>query len=340
MKIALVGPYPPPYGGISVHIQRMEALLAAQGHTPIVFKGMSAKRWLFSAWRKWFDFDVVHFHNIPWKNRVLMGLMGLFGLKVVLTIHGDSLNDQLADAGWIRKQLLSFAMRHISHIIVVKAEIRDLLLSLGVKQSKISAINAYLPPVIDKAANIPDDIRAFINSHNPLLVANGFGITPLLEASDLYGAELTIDLCVRLLEDFPRLGFMFFLARVGDQKRYERLVTKVNEKDLGEHYVFIIGQEFSPVLSRATVFIRPTFRDGYGISVAEALYLGVPAVASDVCERASGAILFRSGDLNSLYTKVREVLDHYDAAKRFVEDHQPPSTFDRLLSVYHTVAGG
>ena len=32
MKIMLVGPYPPPYGGISVHIKRLKYYLVKKGH--------------------------------------------------------------------------------------------------------------------------------------------------------------------------------------------------------------------------------------------------------------------------------------------------------------------
>jgi glycosyltransferase involved in cell wall biosynthesis len=284
-------------------------------------------------------FDVVHFHNIALRDRILIGLLGLFGVKVILTIHGDSLKDQLENNRWVLKALLGFAMRQIRHIVVVKSEIRDSLLSLGVMPSRISVINAYLPP-LNNSANIPKDISDFIDSHSPVLIGNGFGILPISEGSDLYGVELTMDLCRKLVKDYPKLGFLFFLAQIGDQRMYERLRTKIRDNGLQEHYVFAIGQELFPALNKATIFIRPSFRDGYSISIAEAIYLGVPTIASDVCERGAGAILFRSGDLNSLYMKVREVLDHYDEVKMFVEAHQPDSSYERLLSVYEMVTKG
>jgi glycosyltransferase involved in cell wall biosynthesis len=65
---------------------------------------------------------------------------------------------------------------------------------------------------------------------------------------------------------------------------------------------------FVPVLAEADVFVRPTNTDGDANSVREALYLGVPAVASDVVERPAGTILFRTRDLDDLEAKVRSVL--------------------------------
>ena len=36
MRIALVGPYPKPFGGVSVHIKRLADLLANHGHDVMV----------------------------------------------------------------------------------------------------------------------------------------------------------------------------------------------------------------------------------------------------------------------------------------------------------------
>ncbi len=58
----------------------------------------------------------------------------------------------------------------------------------------------------------------------------------------------------------------------------------------------------------ADLMVRPTYRDGYGISVAEALHFGCPAIASDVCRRAKGAIIFKNRDFDDLIEKARRVL--------------------------------
>lgn len=340
MKIALVGPYPPPYGGISVHVQRMEALLSEQGHIPLVFSQGSAKKWILSHWGKWSSFDVIHFHDISWKSRVLIGLLGYLGLKVVLTIHGDGLKYQLDEGNGIQRRLVGFAMRHITHIVCVKDEIRVLLLSLGVEPSNISVINAYLPPVFAQDLAIPQTVQDFFESHTPLIVANGFGVNFLSMEIDIYGIEMTIDLCARLVEDYPQVGCLFFLAQIGDQKRYDRLAAKISRLGLNERFRFIIGENLAPTLKRATLFVRPTFTDGYGISVTEALYSGVPALASDVCEREKGAVLFKCGDSEDFYRRARQILDDYETAKKVVQALKPLSAYEPLLAVYRRVQSG
>lgn len=338
MKIAIIGPYPPPYGGISIHVQRLGALLNQEGFDTEIFPNISARKWLADARGNWFNYDVLHFHDVSWMNRVGIGLMGLMGFGVVLTIHGDSLKNQLTHAGWFKRSLLGFSMRHITHIVGVKTEIRDLLLSLGVEPSQVSVVNAYLPPVFEQAHPVPDSIGEFVDSHYPLIVANGFGAIPLSEETDLYGLEMIIDLCARLIGIHPKVGCLVFLAQIGDQNCYDELVSKVSQLGLNEQFRFIIGENLAPTLKRATIFVRPTFEDGYGISVTESLYFGVPALASDVCEREPGALIFKCGDAQDFYRCTQQVLGDYETAKKNALEAKPLSAYEQLLAIYQNIA--
>lgn len=337
MKIAIVGPYPPPYGGISIHNQRLEAFLKKEGHVVDVFPNRSVQRWFVDSLGKWFRYDLIHFHDMSWKSRVLIGLMDIIGFKVVLTIHGDSLKEQFANAGWIKRFLLRFSLRHITHIVGVKTGIRDLLLSLGVGPSRVSVINAYLPPILEHEDAISLSISNFIESHTPLIVANGFRVIPLSKQADLYGIEMTIDLCARLSSDYPQWGCLFFLAQIGDQNRYNEMVAKVFKLGLSKRFRFVLGESFAPTLKQATLFVRPTFKDGYGVSVAEALYFGIPALASDVCEREKGTIIFKCGDSDDFYRHAKRLLDDYETTMQSMKTISPISTGHQLLSLYQSV---
>ena len=337
LKIAIIGSYPPPYGGISVHIQRLEQLLEAEKHKPVVFKGGSVKKWLLKYFLRE-KFDIIHFHDILWVNRVLIGLLGWVGLPVILTVHGDSLKNQLNEGNWIKKLLLSFALKQIDFIIAVKKEIYDLLLTLGVKPSKVAVVNAYLPPV-SISTTFFQKIDSFMKSHSHLVVANGFKVIPLSENTDLYGIELTIRLCAKLMKEFPQIGCLFFLAEKGNQKHFGRLKKKVSELGINDSFLFVLGQEFSPILPKSTLFLRPTYEDGFGISVSEALYFGIPAIASNVCDREKGSIIFKSGDIDDLYKKVQYVLHNYKKVERSIEKIGPVGAYGQLLGIYKTVCG-
>jgi glycosyltransferase involved in cell wall biosynthesis len=57
-------------------------------------------------------------------------------------------------------------------------------------------------------------------------------------------------------------------------------------------------------MCRSHVFVRGTLEDGDSMSVREALALGIPVVASRVGSRPAGAILFPSGDVDEMVSKI------------------------------------
>lgn len=54
------------------------------------------------------------------------------------------------------------------------------------------------------------------------------------------------------------------------------------------------------ILAKQDVFVRPSYLDSYGLCVAESLLVGTPAIATDVCRRCSGAMLYKRGDKETL----------------------------------------
>lgn len=337
MRIALVGPYPPPFGGISMHLKRLETHLGQGGHEVRVFPNGSARKWLWQARGGWRDFDVVHFHDISRRARLLIGLCASCGVPAVLTIHGDSLAEQLS-AGKGSRRLLAAALKAIPQLVCVKPEIKEALTALGVDPSRVSVINAYLPPA-DAGAALPAELDAFAAAHQPLIVANGFGAVPFEGGRDLYGIDLTIELCRRLHPRHPGLGCLFFLAQEGDPERFRALGERVRGAGLAKRFRFVLGESLAPALTRAALFVRPTYQDGFGISVTEALHLGVPALASDVCPREAGALTFASADPDDFERRAREMLEDQDSARRRLAGLTPRSAYEPLLEVYRRVAG-
>ncbi|MGV8261144.1 hypothetical protein, partial [Pseudomonas aeruginosa] len=69
---------------------------------------------------------------------------------------------------------------------------------------------------------------------------------------------------------------------------------------------------FNHALSRASVYLRPTSKDSFGVAVADAVELGVPGVASDVCKRYPGAGLFPVDDFSAFCETVDCILNGTD----------------------------
>jgi glycosyltransferase involved in cell wall biosynthesis len=113
----------------------------------------------------------------------------------------------------------------------------------------------------------------------------------------------------RLKNNYPNVKLLFALAKIGDQNYFQKIREKIEQLQCTDQIYFLTGQkELWPLLKDADLFVRPTLSDSFGISVAEALLFGTPAIASDTCIRQKGTILFKTGDQVDFFKKVEEVL--------------------------------
>ncbi len=341
-----MGPYPPPYGGISVHIKRMHEYLLKKNLEHVIYTNTETKeenivnvtnrkKWLlkyFFAAKE----NVIHFHSIDWRERVLIGIMGFLRRKVILTFHGESLNNQINQGNWAKKRILAWALKNISSIIVVNPKIKDLIMSLGVKPTKIEHIPSFIPPAIreEEIAEIPQDVWDFIDDHSPIISANAFRIS-FYNNQDLYGIDMCVDLCANLKKTYPQIGFVFCLPDIGNYNYFDKMQQRIKEKGIQENFLFETKPcQFYPVLMKSDVLVRPTNTDGYGVSLAEAIYFKVPAVASDVCSRPEGTLLFKSRDINDFTLKVKDTLGNYEQHEEWLKRINLDGNFEKILRIY------
>jgi glycosyltransferase involved in cell wall biosynthesis len=176
----------------------------------------------------------------------------------------------------------------------------------------VSIESPFLPPDQAREREIlktyPQELFIFAKEAAPLIVANAFQLS-LLNEKDLYGFDMCVHMVRQLKNDFPHVKLVFALAQIGDQNYFERLRKQIANACLQNDVFFLTDQkELWPLLKRADLFVRPTLSDSFGISIAEALQFGTPAVASDVCIRPEGTMLFRCGDADEFFEKVLQVL--------------------------------
>jgi len=353
MKIALIGSYPPPYGGISVHIQRMKKHLQGRGIECIIYDTSGTtkdednvvcitnlKKWL----PKYFFFakeDVIHCHSTSWMIRVIIGFMSFLGKKTVITVHGQSLSDSLKKGIWLRKKIIKFAVRHTTFVIAVNKKIKDLLLSLGVKSEKVSVITPFVPPDVKEEdyKKVPKYVWNFMNSHKPIISANAFQIN-FYNGTDLYGLDMIVDLVCRLKKYYQNIGIAICLPNIGDEKYFEKLKQQMKEKRVENNVLFITEPlpEVYPIWKESDFFVRPTCTDGDAVSIREALYLKIPVITSDAVPRPEGVILFKNRDVQDFITMTRNVLDNYKLYKSKVSNLESAEGFDRILEVYNELA--
>ena len=348
--MALIGPCPPPYGGIAIHVRRLREQLTESGWECMVYDLVRQRelrgaevtaiknarlwplRYFFTA-----SENVIHYIYSGWELGILVGMMGFLGKKTVVSIVGDDLKDHLMKGGWFRKQLLSFALKRYACIIAVNPEINQLLLSTGIRPERIEVITPFLPPVVSNEAQneIPGEIWRFIDSHKPVISANAFKIR-FYNGIDLYGLDMCIELCVKLKSTYPEVGFVFCLPDIGDEGYFTRMRQEIRDKGIEDNFLFVTQplDEVYPIWQKSDVFVRPTNTDGDSVSLREALYLKTPSVASDVISRPEGTVLFKNRNIDSFTESVEYVLRNYKQLKADMESLEVKSGFSQILEVY------
>lgn len=298
--IHIVGPYPPPYGGVSVHIARMIPFLQTYSIPYILYDqyGTASESlkitpthksklwWLLYLFKK--RPKVVHFHAFSILVIYYSFFYSLFSkVKVVVSIHDEN----ILNKSFFYRICSLLVLRNSPNTLFVCVSLRisEYLKSHSVRQ--VLHIPAYIPPVVVEKKHVKYD-------RSPKIFFNAWRLNE--SNSGIYGFDLLLELAIQFR------SAMFYVF-VGDRSSGDFVLQAARNCEL-ENIECLIAENLVDYLSDADVFLRLNREDGYGVSVKEALDLGIPVIASDVCSRAEGAILFESGSLASLTTKVEQLI--------------------------------
>ncbi len=343
MKIMLVGPYPPPHGGVSVHLAGIERRLAAVGIPNKVLDTSRRRSWaglVGSLVRFAVDGWTVHFHSNGhnWKDWTIALVCGLAGRPCagsILSLHSGLAPEYLATAPPLMRTIVRLTCALHKPVICVSPAIRNALASLGVAFESIEVAPACLGTdrgLTSTSAVIPGgtldaNFLDWIRTHQPLL-------STALFFRPEYGFETLVAALHRLRGRYPALGCVV----MGSGENRDSAEKLLRDSDL-ETSVLLAGdvehEACLSVMKLSDVFVRATLRDGDSISVREALELGVPVVASRTAFRPHGTILCEAGDAGGLVAAIELALKASDGDET-PEDVSPDRAMgmDRLIAIY------
>ena len=310
-----IGPLPPPLGGISVYLYRLskiekEAIFIDDREINTKTKLI---KWIF---KTIFDFKKKHFiyHSPSLKLRLAFYFLSLFSRhKYSIVSHGKGLENSYQKANFIIKYLIIKMLKKAEYIQVVNQTLTPFLYKLGIIKDKLLIKNAFLPPSLDEESKILKTLDnrtiEFCKNHKPLIIANAYKLV-FKDIIDLYGLDMCIELTAKLKKDFPNVGFLFALANENVRADYlDKIKIRITELNIQNNFHFLVGQkEIWPLFKKADLMVRPTITDGDAVSIREALYFGCSVIASDVCERPEGTILFENRNIDNLHKKCLETL--------------------------------
>ncbi len=341
MKILMVGPYPPPHGGVSVHVALASRGLNRAGACCRVLntdrRARSSEEYIRArgpglAWALlrharsgWIVHCQTNGHNVKsWLMALLCGLAGRLGPGSVLTLHSGMAPVYLGSAAAQERWLARLACSLYDRIICVSGEVKNAIEWLGVTPDRLEVLPAFLPGAREKIS-LPEPLDRWIGRRKPLL-------STALFFRPEYGFELLMEALSRLRRSYPDLGCLV-LGSGEQQEEAQRLVVWLSLEDA----VLLAGDVSHDLclelISRSNLFVRPAWKDGDAISVREALRLGVSVVASDAAPRPTGTIRFRTGSVADLAAKMEAALLR-PAANREAAEGAGAEGIQRLLEIY------
>jgi glycogen synthase len=333
MKVALVGNWPRPYGGVAVHVAALARTLRARGadvrvldigHGDHAGDGIRPARgplrYASALSEAAADGRLVHVHtngaNVKsWVVALAAGRARRGGApRGVLTIHSGSAPAFLRHDP-ARRALAAAACAGFGTVVAVNEEIARELGRCGVAHERLVVLPAFSPEVLEPGEP-PPGLAAFRAAHAPILAA-------LLAPGPIYGEDLLLPAFGAFRTRFPRAGLVAFGAGTdGTCARFPG-VLGLGEIDHGAALA---------VLETSDVFVRPTRADGDAVTVREALALGCRVVASDVGHRPPGCLLFPTGDAVALAARLVEAARPAPSGAR--TGAHPEDPFDALFAIY------
>jgi glycosyltransferase involved in cell wall biosynthesis len=312
VKVLLIGIFPPPLGGVGVFLRRYRRKLEGEGHAvDVLDPSRLSKREFYSALLR--------------ARRASYGLVSLNfpspHVMAVLLATGLARRTEVWDHNWRaleewsppKVELYRQLIRRARALVLVAPHLKDYYRAHGVELPAATRVeHAFLPPPLEEEAEVlnsySDETRAFVAAHRPLVVANGYRINTH-RGADLYGLDMCVELIGELKRTYPQVGLLFALGEFADAGYRKQIERRIEELKVRDSVHFMTGQkEIWPLFRRAQLMVRPTSTDGYALSLAEAVHVGCPAVASDVSERPPGTVIFRSRDQEDFLRKCLEVL--------------------------------
>ena len=320
-RIILFGPLPPPYGGVAIYMKALVAhfrnakirVWTYGGAKPkdanirfVAHRRLGTVSALLAEGRNARILDASHFH-LEYPNPLLLPIWIV--LKMLLrfewykNILDGSLPKRYQKFGVMRRWLFRRAVNAIDEFVVVSDELRRWLAEeINVRQP-ITVIPCLLPPSASEVSNslssgTREELEFYFSQAKRVCSIGVFfpsyGFRDVAEAVEELRERTGKDIGLLLLDG----GFVCDEI-YREEVLWERDWITVLEK--------VPNPEIYEILKRSDVFVRGFADESYGISRIEALWCGLPVVATRAGE-TRGMLLYDFGDVEQLVNQLQAVL--------------------------------
>ena len=280
-KILILGKKPLPIGGVTIHVNRLTALLDKVGQE-YSFYDLQGFR-ILSFLRVIGTVDYAHLHSSSPLLRLLFAVICRFcNTKSMITYHGD-----LGRFSSFYNFIDYMSVKVVNIPILINKQ----SFNKAIRYNKNSVcISAYIPEVCQEKldVSVENKINELRQRVSFIVCTNASNFTLDKDGNEIYGIKLLVD----LFRKYPDWGFI-----ISDPSgSYSKLLG-----ELEPNICVIRGtHSFIPVLETSDCFIRYTSTDGDSLSIHEALDCGIYVIATDVVTRPENVSLVTRGNTDQL----------------------------------------
>lgn len=319
-KTVLLGPYPPPYGGVSIYIKTLFEFIRTRdvelwtygeqeitGHNVYFMKDRRLQIVPLLLRRGWGTriVDCTHF-LVEYPSLLLplwILLKKLLGFEWIKIVQDGSLPARYEGFSWFQKLLFSLSIKSVSEFIVISEDLeewfhRDMRVS-----KQVSLIKNLLPISYTEAESaLPEELIKILQPYfnrAKLLCSIGvfiqsYGFKQIADAVEEVRLQSGID-----------VGLLLFDGAFAVDERYKSSV--LGERD----WITVLKNVPHPllfqILKSSDLFVRGVSLEGYGLSRVEALWCGLPVVATKVGE-TRGCLLYDFDNQDQLVEQIKSAL--------------------------------
>lgn len=312
-SVALVSAFPPPIGGVTVHVSRLADRLEGLGWRVVrvdtgapdglAAKALTVLRLVVRLlWERFRGNRLFHFHTSRGSLAFLVAgrLVRLLRGRVVLSVHSGAFTDWVSRSTF-HSRLLRRSLRSVDLVVMMNERQADELrraLTPG-RVPRVEAVPPFVFPSVGADSRRRDPDGTFritaMGLWKPLYAYEEVLAASESAAAAQPDARVELDLVVSTGSAVEEYRARVRQA-VGTPRERVR-VRIVEDMDPRETFDYLASRD---------LLVRPSRADSYGLCVAEALFVGTPAVATDVCRRPAGTRLYTAGDVEALTQLIAE----------------------------------
>ncbi|HFQ4915852.1 TPA: hypothetical protein ACGUU3_001978 [Vibrio vulnificus] len=296
-KYLIIGKVPPPFGGVTVFVERFVDKLKRSGEKVHVVSPFEVHRAFWGV----FSADHIHIHTI---SVVYLCAFLLFRRLHKVTVFDHNHSRHFETMPKFKFLLICFFLNRVGSIKVANSKLVDNYKGIS---TGVDVFSPFLPPDLSKrdciVQSYPKAVLDLLEIDRPLIVTSAWKNVHE-NGESVYGLESFTQVAEIAYEKGLDLSFLIMLGIESEEDaQFMRKASSL------PNLVVLVGQyESWPILEKAACLVRNTSTDGDSVSIREALHFNTPVLASDRAPRPDEVKLFSKDDHQQIFKLLKDII--------------------------------